>query len=263
MPLHRELPLAIVAAEHKAASGLRLDAEGLAWNAVLLTLMGCWYQGWLPLWAFLFLGVCAFVRNFNAAHLGFHAEQRGNWLRAGRHLALLPLSPFSLGYDALWTNHKQHHANPASEKDPDHFLIHGGLLRGTVAALLQPEWAAVRWFKRHGSSRSFWLTQLWNGVFFAALLALGGWELTLAWVLLTRIGNTASWVIFDWMLHHPKAWGANTRLPIPKVLRPLWILLFSRANLLSVEHHTVHHKYGFVPAEALPGLATRLQAAGD
>jgi fatty acid desaturase len=258
MTLHRELPLAIVAADHSSAKGLVLDATGLAWNATLLLLMAAWFQGWLPLWALLFLGVCAFVRNFNAAHLGFHAEHRGNWLRPARHLALLPLSPFSLGYDALWTNHKQHHANPGSEKDPDHFLIRGGIAHGTLAALLQPEWAAARWLSRHGASRSFYRTQAWNLLFLAGLFALGGWKLMGAWVLLTRIGNTASWVIFDWMLHHPVAWGSNSRLPIPRVLRPLWILLFSKSNLLSVEHHSVHHKYAFVPAEALPALAKRL-----
>ena len=258
MTLHRELPMAIVAAEHKAASGLRLDAVGLAWGAALLALMGVWLQGWLPLWALLLLGVCAFVRNFNAAHLGFHAEQRNNWLRPARHLVLLPLSPLGLGYDALWTNHKQHHASPATEKDPDHFLIRGGFLHGLLAAFLQPEWAALRWLERHGSSRSFWLTQAWNLLFFVALYAWGGWLLLGAWLLLTRIGNTASWVIFDWMLHHPAAWGHNARLPIPRVLRPAWILMFSKSNLLSVEHHSVHHKYGFVPAQALPGLAERL-----
>ena len=80
------------------------------------------------------------------------------------------------------------------------------------------------------------------------------------WLVVTRIGNTASWFIFDWILHHPAAWGVNTRLPVPRVLRPLWSLLYSRGNLLAVEHHTVHHKYAFVRSHDLPRLAAELDA---
>lgn len=256
------IPATVVASRYPLANGFRCDVRGLAWALVLLiSVAAAILLGGVWSWVFGFIGVCAFVRNFHAAHEGFHADHRQNAIRGLRVLCLLPTSPIALGYDALWTNHKQHHASPSSASDPDHFLVVGRWYRGLLAAFLQPEWAAIRWVGRHGVDRALVATWLWNVVFYGALtLALGPWGL-LVWTVVTRIGNTASWFIFDWILHHPTAYGVFSRLPVPAVLRPIWAVLYSSGNLVAVEHHTVHHHYSFVTSHDLPRLATELRAA--
>lgn len=255
-----------VHARYPRQSGLQADARGLGWAAVLILSTVAWTQGWIPyawlstaLWGT--VGLCAFIRNFHAAHEGFHADHETNPLRPLRALILLPTSPLCLGYDALYQNHRHHHARPAGEDDPDHFLITGGPARGLMASLLQPEWATLLWIRRHGVGAQLGVTLTINVLFYAALsLSLGPWGL-LWWVVITRIGNAASWFIFDWILHHPKLWGVYTRLPVPRPLRVPWMVLFTRSNLLAVEYHTVHHTYDAVRSKDLPALARELEAA--
>lgn len=258
------IPASIVASQYSLADGFICDLRGLFWAAILLaSVSAASLLGGVGAWALGFVGVCAFVRNFHAAHEGFHADHRRNPIRWMRVLCLLPTSLIALGYDALWSNHKRHHASPGGETDPDHFLVTGPWYRGLIAAFLQPEWAALRWIQRHGITRSVGVTWLWNALFYGLIaVVLGPWGL-LIWTIVTRIGNTASWFIFDWILHHPAAYGTFDRLPVPGVLRPLWSVLYSRGNLLAVEHHTVHHRYAFVKSHDLPALAAELRAARE
>ncbi|MFT6143109.1 MAG: hypothetical protein ACJAZO_005222 [Myxococcota bacterium] len=81
------------------------------------------------------------------------------------------------------------------------------------------------------------------------------------WPVITRVGNAASWYIFSWIPHHPAAYGVFSQLPVPKVVRPIWSVLYSSGHLVSVEQHTVHPYNSFVTSHDLPALAAELRAA--
>jgi fatty acid desaturase len=244
------LPLADVSARYAAGDGDRYDLLAGAWAITFYALWGAWLAGWLPTLLFGLLGVCAFVRNFNALHEGFHARRPTGRAKLLRHLFVVT-SPFMLGYHPLRKNHAEHHTwaqQPA--RDPDAYLAHGPWWLALFHAVTQPEQGFFRYLRRKGWSRELVGRLVLHSVVFGAVVAIGGPVGTLGWVVVTRIGNTASWFIFDWILHHDGVWG-----------RWVWMALFGADNLLGVEYHHVHHHYPFVPGPALPALAEELQRA--
>jgi len=262
---HYVIPLADVAAHHPKGRGDLFDRLAAMWAMAVYGLYAGYVAGVVPGWLFVPLGVCAFVRNFNALHEGFHAPRAtGRW-RRWRHLFVVT-SPFMLGYHPLKRNHSEHHTwAQQPDRDPDAYLAYGPWWRALFNAITQPEQGFFRYLCRHDFSRELWARLLIHSAVFASLavaslVGLGHLGGLLAWVLMTRIGNTASWFIFDWVLHHPAVWGRWSPPGLPRPLRAVWALLFGEDNLLGVEYHFVHHHYHFVPGQGLPGLAQEVRA---
>lgn len=256
--LNYPLPAPEVAARFPAGDGDRYDALAGWWALVFYGLFAAYVAGWLPVWAFVPLGVCAFVRNFNALHEGFHATRAtGRW-RWARHLFVIT-SPFMLGYGPLLRNHSEHHTwAQQPEHDPDAYLAYGPWWRALFNAITQPEQGFFRYVSRKGVSGEIVGRFAVHSAVFALVVSVGGAAGALAWVVTTRIGNTASWFIFDWILHQDWAWGRFGAPGLPQPLRRVWSLRLGEDNLLGVEYHHVHHHYPFVPGPALPALGELL-----
>lgn len=249
------LPPKQVALGHPAGDGDHDDLLAGMWSIAFYALFVGFVRGWVPTWGFVVLGVCAFVRNFNALHEGFHAKRPVSRWWLGRHLFVVT-SPFMLGYDPLRRNHSLHHTwaqQPA--RDPDAYLAYGPAWRGLFNAITQPEQGFFRYVAREGWSREIVGRLALHSAVFGAVAWFGGPTGFIAWLVVTRIGNTASWFIFDWILHHDTVWPGTDAPGLPAVVRTVWTGLFGRDNLLGVEHHTLHHLYPFVPGRELPALA--------
>lgn len=254
------LPLADVARDWSPGDGDTYDLLAGAWALTFYGLYALYLAGWLPGVLFGLLGVCAFVRNFNALHEGFHAPRPTGRFKILRHLFVVT-SPFMLGYAPLKRNHAEHHTwAQQPERDPDAWLAYGPWWQALFHAITQPEQGFVRYVRRRGVSREIVGRFLLHSAVFAAVAVAGGPSGLLAWVVVTRIGNTASWFIFDWILHQDWAWGRFGAPGIPAPIRAVWTLLFGADNLLGVEYHHVHHHYPFVPGHDLPRLAVALEA---
>lgn len=259
------LPPRQVAAEFPADTASRCALLALAWHAVLIA---CWValaRGWISPTVFTLVGLCAFVRNFNALHRLSHTHG----LTHSRFYALHPLlnivvSPLQLSYPQALHNHLGHHAHPKdAERDPDAFLNTGPWWRALLNALTQPEQSLWRWSRQRGLS---WHTARMLLVHLAVLGAMGWWGgLTplLWWLGLTRGGILAAWFLFDWVLHHEMLWGRLQPAPLPSVLVPLWELLFGRDNLHGIRYHTLHHAYPFVSDLELPRLSALAESSAQ
>jgi len=252
------VPLREVARRYPADDAERLDAIAGGWALVFCGAWAALVAGWLPAWAFVLIGLPAFIRNFNALHESFHARRRHDRAWLGRRLTLVT-GPLMLGYAALRDNHRRHHAwTGHAGRDPDHYLLSGPWWVALLNALSQPEQSVVRYVARCGWSRALVGDLVLHASLFAAV-AWVGWGAPLVWwLLVTRAGNAASWFIFDWCIHHPRLWGSDRGPRLPSALRRAWALAFSRNNLYGVEHHHVHHQYPFVPDAKLPRLAAEL-----
>jgi len=258
---HYPLDLRAIADRYPAGNGDRFDLLAAFWSVVFYVAYGLYVGGVLAGWAFGVIGVCAFVRNFNALHEGFHARRPTGRYRWARHLFVVA-SPFMLGYRPLKENHTLHHTwAQQPERDPDAYLAYGPWWRALFNAVTQPEQSFVRYVWRRGWSREVIGRFALHSAVFAAVCVVGGWDGFVAWVLVTRVGNTASWFIFDWILHQDWAWHRWGAPGIPQPVRLVWIALLGEDNLLGVEFHHVHHHYPFVPGLDLPRLGEELQRA--
>ena len=239
-----------------------VDAQALAYHAALLVAFAALCAGALPAWLFVPLGVCLYVRNFNAIHESVHARvDPFDPLRPLRQLAMIVHGPLQLGRDELSSDHRRHHAHPGDpERDP-HVAVHSDhWAEGLAQALFQPEIAAVRHLRRVRAVRPGMRRALaYNLATSAALVALGGADIVW-WIAATRLGSTACWFIFDYMLHAPGVWGRTDALPMPRHLRALWVALFGRDNLNATRYHTLHHRFAGVRDRDLPALASLIAA---
>lgn len=172
-------------------------------------------------------------------------------------------SPFQLGYNELARNHRLHHAYPRDlEHDPEASLNSGHWYRAAPNASVQPELVALQYLRRGGAVRPGLAALLiYNCAMLAGLLALGGANI-IWWIAVTRLGSTATWFIFDWILHHPRVYEVRPRHAFPRALAWLWIAMFSRANFNATRFHALHHTYPAVADNQLPALA-RMIAAGE
>lgn len=235
----------------------RCDAKALVCHGLLLGSFGSLCHGLLSPTLFVIIGLCAYVRNFNAIHEASHAS-RATWnpLRPFRQMAMIVHSPLQLGRRELASNHRLHHAYPADPaRDPGASVNCGRWPTASVNSFIQPELALFDHVRRKGR----WSTALvgalaYNTAVAAALIALGGVNF-LWWLVATRLGSTAVWLVFDWALHHPTAWGYACLDGLPHWVTWLWGILFSRDNLNATRHHELHHRYPRVADRALPALA--------
>lgn len=251
-----------VAARFQSSSALRCSLEALCWHAALLATWGAFAAGWLPLAGLFLLGPCAFVRSFNVLHELIHAPGLQRSPLARLHLLLsVVASPLQLSFDEAGHNHRAHHRFPRDEgRDPNAYLNNGPWWLALLHCVSQPEQSLVRWVRQHGWSWRVARVVLWNTALLATLLALGGPGPFLWWLVLTRVGITTAWFIFDWVLHHERLWGRLEAAPLPRLLLPAWVLLFGRDNLSGVQHHTLHHAYPFVRDRELPRLSQLVRA---
>ena len=256
------IPRQVVARRYFADDGERLDALAGVWAAVFYLSWAALLLQWLPPVAFAVIGLVAFIRNFNALHEAFHARRRRDRAWLGRVLMVVT-SPLMLSYGPLRDNHLQHHtwAGQAG-RDPDHYLLSGPWHVALLHALTQPEQGVFRYVRRCGWSWRLATTLLGHTIVFGAIAFVGWGAPLLWWVGVTRVGNAASWFIFDWCLHHPRRWGDDGPPGLPAPLRWVWVVLLSRDNLYGVEFHHVHHQYPFVRDADLPRLSEELLRCG-
>lgn len=243
---------------------LLCDAKALGYHALLLGSFGLLCHDLLSPALFVIVGVCAYVRNFNAIHESSHASHaEWNPLRRLSQAAMIVHGPLQLGRREVISNHRQHHTYPADPtRDPGASVNCGDLPRASVNSFIQPELAVVQYIRREGRLSSPLRRALaYNIAFTAALIALGGVNF-LWWLVVTRLGSTAVWLVFDWVLHHPVVWGHAGLAGLPPWLTRLWSALFSRDNLNASRHHELHHRYPQVADHALPVLAEFLAQRG-
>lgn len=206
------------------------------------------------------VGLCAYVRNFNALHEASHAR-RSTWnpLRKIHMFVMIVHSPFQLGYRELARNHRLHHAYPRDvDHDPDASLNSGHWYRAAPNASVQPELSAVQYLRRFGKlDRGLRWGFVYNCAMVASLIALAGADF-LWWIAVTRVGSTATWFIFDWILHHPRVYDGPEPRPAFARIGWLWSAMFSRANFNATRFHALHHRYPAVADNSLPALARLL-----
>lgn len=233
----------------------------LGYHALLLGSFALLCQGLLPPAAFMVLGLCAYLRNFNAIHEALHAPRAAkDSLGALRQAAMIVHGPLQLGWRELSKNHHLHHAFSGDPvRDPDADLNSGPWWRAAAASFLQPELALFASVRRVGIRPALRGVLLYNLAVFAGLLAFAGADIVW-WIAVTRMGSTACWFIFDWALHQPQVFG-RPELPLPRPLQWLWIAMVSRDNLNGIRNHALHHRFPFVADRELPALARFLAQA--
>ncbi len=250
-----------VVARFQSVREVETDIAALGYHALLLGGFALLCQGLLSPVVFMVLGLCTYLRNFNAMHEGIHTRKAGhNPLRVIRQAAMIVHGPLQLGRRELSINHHLHHAFPGDpERDPEVAVNTGPWWRAALAALVQPEQTFLAHVRRAGGiTRTVRNALIYNSVVFAGLIALAGADIVW-WIAVTRLGSTASWIIFDWVMHHPRLWG-RSELPLSRALQQLWSVLFTRGNLNGIRNHTLHHRYPFVAGDDLPALARFLEA---
>lgn len=246
---------------------LRCDLAALSAHLLLLTAFALLCAGILSPAVFMVVGLCAYVRNFNALHEGSHARRSAwNPLRKLNMLVMIVHSPFQLGYRELARNHRLHHAYPRDlDHDPDASLNSGHWYRAAPNASVQPELSAVQYLRRVGKlDAGLRWGFVYNCAMISALVALGGANIVW-WIAATRLGSTATWFIFDWILHHPRVYDGPEPRPVFRRIGWLWSLMFSRANFNATRFHALHHRFPAVADNSLPALARLLaeRARGD
>ncbi len=256
-PATAELSVRRLAGFYPADPVRRYETPLLGWA---LAFYACYFvtvAGLVPMWAMLAPGVVCFIRYFNRAHESLHADVRGN---AGKHPArwlMVIVSPIYLGYDQLRELHLAHHREVDTPSDPDQFMLHASAWRAMLACVVQPEQYLVAYIRRCGlRPRVAAQLALRTGVY-AGLMWLGGWPGALLYNLMTRIGNTAAFFIFSWVVHQPEHY--QLRPPrFPAWMASVWAPLFGRESLLGVRFHYLHHRFPHVPDRHLPALSHEL-----
>lgn len=230
------------------------DGEALTYHALLLASFALLCADVLPPGIFMVLGLCLYVRNFQALHEACHSRRvADNPLRPFRNAGIIVNSPLQFGRDALVRDHHLHHSHSGDpELDPDLPLNRLPWWAAAVHATFQPELGLISFVRRAGHvSPGLRRVFVYNVAMFAALVALAGADIVW-WIAVTRLGSLACWFIFDWVLHNPRVWGHADPVPVPRALQALWFVMFSRDNLYAVQYHTVHHAYPFVAGADLP-----------
>jgi len=245
-----------IAARFQGEDELARDLAALGYHALLLGSFALLCQGVLPPAVFMVVGLCAYIRNFNAIHEAMHARKGSkNPLRPLRQAAMIVHGPLQLGRRELTKNHRMHHAFPGDPlRDPEGAVTHGPWWRAAPAAFFQPELTLLDFVRRVREIGPTLRTALiYNAAMSAGLFALAGADIVW-WIALTRLGSTACWFIFDWALHQPRLYG-HGELQLPRALQLMWAALFSRDNLHGIQHHELHHRFSFVADRELPALA--------
>ena len=259
-PVSDELRGHRLAARYPADPARRYETPALAWS---LGFYACYFAAItaiVPMWAVFVPGVICFVRYFNRIHESLHANKRG----AGGHPArwlLVVVGPVYLGYDELRELHLEHHREVGNPGDPDGLMLLESPWLAAIACLMQPEHSALVHIRRHGLSPRLAAAMATRAGVYAALMWLGGWPGALLYNLTTRVGNTAAFFVFSWVVHQPGHY--QLRPPrFPAAVGAAWALLFGRENLRGVRFHHLHHCFPHVPDRHLPALSHELVALG-
>ena len=253
-----------VVGHFKPESELLCDLRGLAYHAALLAAFAALCAGLLPAWAFVPLALSLYIRNFNAIHEAVHARpDPHNPLRRLRQLTMIVHGPLQLGNAELASDHRRHHAHPGDPVRDPHVAVHSESWRsGLGHALFHAELTTLQYVRRAGGVDPGMRRALaYNTAVSAALLALAGADIVW-WIAATRLGSTACWFIFDYMLHSDALWGRDQALPLPRPLQRVWVLMFGQDNLNATRYHTLHHRFAAVRDLDLPALAQFLAARG-
>jgi fatty acid desaturase len=248
-----------VVARFDGEDELRCDAQALGWHAAALAAYAGLCVGLVAPALFMVIGVCAYVRNFNALHEASHARRGRNPLRRLRRLVMIVHGPLQVGHAELAQAHRLHHAFTGdAERDP-HVAVHCGTWwAAALRACLAPELALFGHVARARAVGPALARGLaYNAAMTAALVGLGGsafWW----WLAMTRVGSTAVWFIFDWLLHRPGVYARTPAFAPGRALSLVWRVLFSSDNLNATRYHALHHRFAFVADRELPALARYL-----
>lgn len=251
-----------VVGHFKPESERRCDLRGLAYHAALLAAFAALCTGLLPAWAFVLLGLSFYIRNFNAIHETVHARpDPRNPLRRLRQLTMIVHGPLQLGNAELSSDHRRHHAHPGDPDRDPHVAVHSeSWLSALGHALFHPELTTLQHLRRAGRVDPGMRRALaYNTAVSAALLALAGADIVW-WFAVTRLGTTACWFIFDYMLHSDALYGRDHALPLARPLQWLWVVMFGQDNLNATRYHTLHHRFATVRDLDLPALSQFLAA---
>jgi len=255
-PVTAELRGRRLAAHYPAEPARRYETPALGWS---LGFYACYFAAIaaiVPMWAVFVPGVICFVRYFNRIHESLHADQRGGGRHPARRL-LIVVGPVYLGYDELRELHLEHHREVGNPGDPDRDMLAASPWRAALGCLLQPEQAALVHLRRHGLRPRLAAAMATRAGVYAALMGLGGWPGALLYNLMTRVGNTAAFFVFSWVVHQPGHY--QLRPPrFPAKVGAAWALLFGRENLRGVRFHYLHHCFPHVPDRDLPALSHEL-----
>ena len=239
---------------------LRCDAAALGYHALMLGAFALRCHDLLSPPLFVVIVLCAYIRNFNVIHEGSHTRAATwNPLRRFRQAAMIVHGPLQLGRHELARNHRGHHAFPADpERDPGASVNCGRLPAAMLNSFIQSELAFFEYVRREGHvPPSLRRAVAYSSAMTATLIALGGVNF-FWWLLATRLGSTAVWFVFDWLLHRPALWSRAQLDNVPHWASVLWAAAFSRDNLNAVRFHGLHHRYPQVADRALPELAAYL-----
>jgi hypothetical protein len=250
-------PLAkTIVARFKGESEFRCDAAALVCHAVLLAAYALLCLDVLsPVW-FVLIGLCAYVRNFNAIHEGSHARRGRNPLRRFKRLVMIVHSPLQLGCAEMARAHRLHHAYTGdADRDPHVAVNDETWHSAAVHACMAPEMSLVAHIQRERKiSPALARGLVYNTVMIAALIGFGGVDF-LWWIVATRLGSTAAWFIFDWILHRPQVFARTPAFVPDRLLALAWRIMFSGDNLNATRFHALHHRYAYVADSELPALA--------
>ena len=242
----------------------RCEAVALVCHAALLGAFALLCAGVLAPALFMVIGVCAYVRNFNAIHQMAHARRSGgNPLRRLRWLLMIVHGPCQVGHAELSRAHHHHHAFTGDPRRDPHVAVGSKTwYSAALAACFAPEITLVRHVRGEGRvSRALAGVLLYNAVMTVALVWFAGANIVW-WIAATRLGSTAVWFIFDWILHRPALWsGLRAYTPGP-LFALVWTVLFSRDNLNATVYHKLHHRFGHIADRELPALAAFLSREG-
>ncbi|GAA6138901.1 hypothetical protein NBRC116583_26480 [Arenicella sp. 4NH20-0111] len=244
--------------QYPAEQASKYDRAALGWSIVFYLTVLLTAGGSLPISVFIVVGFLALIRNFNALHEAFHADERGQSLwRLGRFLPIV-VAPWQLGYYELKNNHIYHHRFEGESGDPDRYLIKGTGAWTLLMAFTQPEQSVIRYLKRKGLDIRLACILTMNAVIWALLLLILPWHVFIIYTLVARFANAAVWWIFDYWLHHELAYRIPSAVRFNRVAELIWSGLFSQSNFQGVAHHKLHHKYPFVPDSKLRELEREL-----
>lgn len=230
----------------------------LAWHAALLVAWAAHVRGLLPFWVFALVGVPAFIRSFNAMHLLSHRAPWNphSWVRRVLFFILAPVgSPLGMGWRELTRAHIDHHRAATVREDPDAYLSDGPWWRGLFGAVTQSEQGLVRFVLRHGGVPAVLARVAFNVVVLSALYWWSGARGLVAWLVVTRLGNTGAWFTFDWIIHRSWSWDAVSGVSAPAWFRVAWTVAFGAGNREAILHHRAHHARPSVSDEDLHAAA--------
>ena len=213
----RRPPTREVVTRYPGASELVRDKEALSYHALLVACFVLLCVDVLPPAAFMVLGLCSYVRNFQALHEACHTRRvRDNPLRRLRFLGMIVNSPLQFGRDQLVRDHLLHHEHVGDPvRDPDAALNALPWTTAVLHAVFQPELGLISFVRRSGYiSPNLRGVLAYNAVVFAALVAFAGADIVW-WIAVTRLGSLACWFIFDWVLHNPRVWAHADPIPVP------------------------------------------------